>query len=163
MNSCLDFMCLIRGWIYRTIKRLFAALVVTLAGCAANHFQLTHDQVDEFEVMDVRVGRFMEKTEYVSNEQWESEIDNGGMPIGWTSGNILMDGVITYLHQSMFGTTRTFRPGSTYAYLISISDSDKIRVLSKFSGFNANECVKVLFGKDEVRIAPGDNCTESIQ
>jgi hypothetical protein len=156
-------MNLIQGWIYRSFKRIFLAMLVSLPGCATNYSHESYDQADKFEVIDVRPGRVIEKIEYVSNEQWESKINNSGMPVGWTSGNILMDGVITYLHYSMFGTTQTFRPGSTYAYLISVSDEDKIRVLSKFSGFNVNECVKVLFGKDEVRIAPGDNCTEIVQ
>ena len=146
------------------IYTCYGILIATvIQGCAANSLQITGNQFAKFEAIDVRDGRVIEKIEYVSNEQWESKIDNSGIPVGWTSGNILMDGVITYFHQSMFGTTQTFRPGSTYAYLISIPDEDKIRVLSKFSGFNVNECVKVLFGKDEVRIAPGNNCTESIQ
>jgi len=156
-------MNLTQAWVYRSFEGIFLAITVTLAGCAANYSQETHDPIDKFEVIDVRAGRVIEKIEYISNEQWESKIDNNGMPVGWTSGNVLMDRVITYLHYSMFGTKQTFRPGSTYAYLISISDEDKIRVLSKFSGFNVNECVKVLFGKDEVRIATGDGCAESVQ
>jgi hypothetical protein len=128
-------------------------MVLGSASCATQ-------ERERFDVVDTKPGLITDKTEYASNAEWKRDFSSGA-PVGWTSGNFIMDGVLIYLHSSMYGTTTSaFRPGSTYAYLIKISDQEQIRVLSKYPGFGLNECVKVLFGESEVRIAPGDRCPE---
>jgi hypothetical protein len=47
---------------------------------------------------------------------------------------------------------------TTFSYLIAMSNNEHVRVESKFSGFSVGECVNVLFGKLDIRIAPGDGC-----
>jgi len=136
------------------VSIILTALAIGLLGCAGSAIQ----KRDTFEIIESKAGRIIDKTEYASDAEWKREFSSGA-PVGWTSGNFLMDGVLTYLHSSMYGTTSSaFRSGSTFAYLIKISDQERIRVLSKYPGFNLDECVKVLFGETEVRVAPGDRC-----
>lgn len=137
-------------------------LSIALLGCTgskqANVQSHSNYPVDDFKAVNTKSGRIIDKNELPSSDAWVSEVDSSGRPPGWTSGNFLMDGVITYLHSSMFATEHRHRTGSTYAYLIEVSNDEKIRVLSKYSGFSIGECVNVLFGQTDVRIVYNDQC-----
>jgi hypothetical protein len=135
-------------------------IVMTMLGCAGQTgSSMFGKHAGDFEVADERFGRVVEKKVFENDAAWRTRTNRSSMPVGWTSGNFLMDGLITYLHTSMSGSTFKTRTGSTYAYVIEIPDDDRFQVLSRFSGFDIGECVKILFGKaGGVRVTCGDSC-----
>jgi len=129
----------------KSLKEASLLLISIFAlGCVTHPLDYSGDR---FEVVKEQNGHIIEKTELADTSESKIVLTEIQAPLGIPSP-----------FPSYWFPSGIAKSGNTFAYIINFSEGDKIRVLSKFPGFQVGDCVQVLFGKSEVRMVYSDGC-----
>ena len=129
----------------KSLKDTTLLLLSILAlGCVTHPLEYSRDK---FEVVKEQNGYIIEKSELADTSESKIVVTEIPAPLGIPSP------FPSYWFPS--GITKS---GNTFAYIINFSKDEKIQVLSNFSGFQVGDCIKVLFGKSEVKMIYSDGC-----